>query len=321
VALGEFQLIERFFTRQPVTRADVALGVGDDCALLRVPEGMLLAVTMDTLVEGRHFPQGTDPALLGHKTLAVNLSDLAAMGAEPAWITLSLSLPAVDEAWLTAFATGLFSLAQQHDVQLAGGDTVRGPLSITLQAHGFVPPGQALRRDGACVGDIVYVTGTLGDAGAGLRIALGELTATEPAAGFLRQRLDAPTPRVAWGRALRGIASAAVDISDGLAADLGHILEASGAGASLRLADLPLSVALCETVGDGEARRLALSAGDDYELCFTAPPSLAERIGALPFPCTPVGVIEAVPGLRVLGPDGQPLALAQSGFDHFGASA
>ena len=320
MALGEFQLIERFFTRQRVKRDDVELGVGDDCALLRMPSDARLAVTMDTLVEGRHFPQATDPAALGHKALAVNLSDLAAMGAEPAWITLSLSLPSVDEAWLDAFAGGLFQLAEAHGVQLVGGDTVRGPLTITLQAHGFIPANQALRRDGARVGDLIYVTGTLGDAGAGLRIALGELSADGADGQFLRGRLDRPTPRVAWGLALRGLASAAIDVSDGLAADLGHILKASRVGATLKFADLPISDALCRRVGEAGARQFALTAGDDYELCFTAAPAQAEAIAALPFPCTPVGVIEAGEGLRVYGPDGHRMPVEQAGFDHFGAS-
>ncbi len=319
MALGEFQLIERFFTRQRVKRDDVALGVGDDCALLRMPSDARLAVTMDTLVEGRHFPQGTDPAALGHKALAVNLSDLAAMGAEPAWITLSLSLPSVDEAWLDAFAGGLFQLAEAHGVQLVGGDTVRGPLTITLQAHGLIPANQALRRDGARVGDLIYVTGTLGDAGAGLRIALGELSADGADGQFLRGRLDRPTPRVAWGLALRGLASAAIDVSDGLAADLGHILKASGVGATLNFADLPISDALCRRVGEARARQFALTAGDDYELCFTAAPAQAEAIAALPFPCARVGVIEAGEGLRVYGPDGHHVPVEQAGFDHFGA--
>lgn len=318
MALGEFQLIERFFTCPSVTRADVALGVGDDCALLRVPDGMLLAVTMDTLVEGRHFPSGTDPAALGHKALAVNLSDLAAMGAEPAWVTLSLSLPSADETWLAAFANGFLALAGCHGVQLVGGDTVRGPLAVTVQAHGFVPPAQALRRDGARVGDTVYVTGTLGDAGAGLRVALGELSLPEYDASLLCTRLDRPEPRVAWGRALRGLASAAIDVSDGLAADLGHVLKASGVGATLRLDALPVSESLCRALGVEEARRLALTAGDDYELCFTAPAAHAAAIAALPFPCTPIGHIEPAPGLRVLDGQGRPIRLASAGFDHFG---
>ncbi|MFA5531836.1 MAG: thiamine-phosphate kinase [Thiohalomonadaceae bacterium] len=317
MALGEFQLIERFFTSQPVTRDDVTLGVGDDCALLRVPAGMLLAVTMDTLVEGRHFPQGTDPGALGHKALAVNLSDLAAMGAEPAWVTLSLSLPAADEGWLTGFADGLLTLAERHGVQLVGGDTVRGPLAITVQAHGFVPPAQALRRGGAGVGDTVYVTGTLGEAGAGLQIALGERAVAEPDASRLRMRLDRPSPRLEWGRALRGLASAAIDVSDGLAADLGHILEASGVGATLRLDALPVSEPLCRAVGTQEAHRLALAAGDDYELCFTAPVASAAAIAALPFPCTAIGTIEPAPGLRILDGHGNALNLASIGFDHF----
>jgi thiamine-monophosphate kinase len=322
VGLGEFELIARHFDRPP-HRPDVALGVGDDAALLRVPPGHELVVAIDGMVEGVHFPLDTDPAAFGHKLLAVNLSDLAAMGAEPAWATLFISLPAADEAWVAAFAAGLFALAGAHGVDLVGGDTVRGPRSAVLQAHGFVPAGQALRRDGARPGDLIVVTGTLGDGGAGLAVAEGRLpAATASDAAFLRDRLDRPTPRLAAGVALRGLASAAIDVSDGLAADLGHILERSAVGASLEIARLPLSAPLSRAVADPGARwELALGAGDDYELCVTLPPErwdeAAARLAAIGCPATVVGRIDSEPGLRLLGADAGPYRPSGRGFDHF----
>jgi thiamine-monophosphate kinase len=323
MSLSEFNLIERYFSARGVRRDDVALGVGDDCALLRVPEGMELAVSIDTLVEGVHYPAGTDAAAVGHKALAVGLSDLAAMGAEPAWATLALSLPAADEVWLHGFAAGLFALASRYQVQLVGGDTVRGPQVISLQLHGFVPQGAALRRDGAKVGDLIYVTGTPGDAGLGLELALGRRTAGDADAHYLRGRLDRPEPRVAAGRQLREVAGAAIDVSDGLAADLGHILQRSGVGARLELAQLPQSPALQRLLPDAHERwRYALGAGDDYELCFTVPRTrraAAERLCAkLECGCQVIGHIEAEPGLRLYQPDGTLLEDSPHGFDHFG---
>jgi thiamine-monophosphate kinase len=318
--LSEFQLIERYFTRQPVRRRETVLGVGDDCALLSVPPGMTLAVTMDTLVEGRHFPHTTAPRDVGHKALAVNLSDLAAMGAQPAWATLSLCLPEPDEGWLTEFAEGLFALAARFGVELVGGDTVRGPRVLTLQLHGWVPEGQALTRGGARPGDAVFVTGTLGDAGAGLMIAKGELTCDATDAHYLRGRLDRPEPRIEAGLALRGVASAAIDVSDGVAADLGHVLERSGVGATLRADALPLSPALARAVAPETAQRLALSAGDDYELCFTVAPERIPELARLPVPWTQIGVIEAAPGLRVVDATGKLLAPRAGGYDHFAES-
>jgi len=317
MALGEFQLIERFFAQSHVRRPETILGVGDDCALLAVPAGMALAVTMDTLVEARHFPVDTDPCDVGYKALAVNLSDLAATGAQPAWATLSLSLPEADEAWLAAFSAGLFGLAQEHGVELVGGDTVRGPRVITLQLHGFVPPGAALTRKGARPGDLIYVSGTLGDGGAGLAVASGGLACAVADAAWLRGRLDRPTPRVSTGMALRGIATAAVDISDGLAADLGHILERSGVGARVELEALPLSAELLRAASSAQARQWALTAGDDYELCFTVPPEQAAAVAALPVLCTRIGVIEAATGLRIVNGQGQPVTLSATGHDHF----
>ncbi len=321
MSLSEFNLIERYFTGRGPRRDDVVLGVGDDCALLRVPGGMELAVSIDTLVAGVHFPEDTPPAAIGHKALAVGLSDLAAMGALPAWATLSISLPRVDEAWLEPFAAGLFALAEAHDVALVGGDTVRGPLVITLQLHGHVPAGTALRRGGARAGDLIYVTGTLGDAGLGLAVAQGRIAPPADDARYLRGRLDRPQPRCETGIALRGLASSCIDISDGLAADLGHILDASGVGARLELARLPSSPELRRHGDETQAWRLALSAGDDYELCFTVPPAHAaeweRRSAGQACGSTRIGLIEAAPGLRLQRPDGSLLPLAHAGYDHF----
>ncbi len=225
--VSEFTLIDRYFAGRFPRRTDVVLGIGDDCALLAAPAGVCLAVTLDMLVGGVHFMADADPAGVGHKALAVNLSDLAAIGAEPAWITLGLSLPEPDERWLENFCQGLFALAAQFQVQLVGGDTTRGPLTIAIQAHGFVPPQQALRRDGARPGDAICVTGTPGDAGLGLAIAQGRCSAPSGHAAYLRQRLERPMPRIRQGLELRGLAGAAIDISDGLAQDLGHTCSAA----------------------------------------------------------------------------------------------
>jgi thiamine-monophosphate kinase len=320
MALSEFELIAHYFEHQRVKRPDVILGIGDDCALLQPPAGQELALTVDTLLEGVHFPIGTKPADIGHKALAASLSDLAAMGAEPAWATLSLALPDPDESWLEPFASGLFALAEQHGVQLVGGDTVRGPLAVTIQAQGTVPAGAALRRGGAMPGDLVFVTGTLGDAGAGLDLVLGRRQAAEETAESLLARLNRPEPRVAEGAALRGIASAAIDISDGLAADLGHIISASGTGATLHLEALPFSSALESLTSEEERFALALGAGDDYELCFTvsqtrrtAVERLFERFAC---GCRCVGTVEEAPGLH-LNHNGTPFSLPAGGYDHF----
>ena len=315
---SEFDLIRDYFSGLGA-RADVTLGVGDDCALLQPPPGRELALTADTLVSGVHFFPGCDPEALGHKALAVNLSDLAAMGAEPAWISLGLTLPTPDRAWLQGFSRGLGGLVRRYGLQLVGGDTTRGPLTVGVQAIGFCPPGQAMTRAGARPGDRVLVSGTLGDAGLALQAAAG--TSLAPAARALVQaRLERPSPRVELGLALRGLASAAVDISDGLAADLGHVLAASGVGARLELQRLPLSEPVRRWVKDGGDWRLPLAAGDDYELCLCVPPereSAALKLGRqLGCDLTPVGVIETVPGLRCILPDGGELAVP-TGYDHF----
>jgi thiamine-monophosphate kinase len=317
----EFTLIDRIKARATL-RDDVALGIGDDAALLRVPPGQLLAVSTDTLVAGRHFPDDTSAADLGWKALAVNLSDLAAMGAQPAWCTLALTLPQADAAWLDDFLDGFLELADQHGVALVGGDTTSGPLSITVTVHGFVPEGEALRRSGARVGDEVWVTGTLGDAAAGLR----QWQARGLASAKLRYRLDRPTPRVEAGLALRAVARAAIDVSDGLAADLGHVLAASGVGAELELGRLPTSVPLHEHFGnDAERWPLQLSGGDDYELCFIAPAANAFAIEQALAQCdvigTVVGRIVAGAGLSLRTPEGEAFDLPSSGFDHFGGHA
>lgn len=317
MALAEFELIREHF-RRAGTRADVVLGVGDDCALLTVPAGMQLAVSLDLLVSGVHFLPDVAPEALGWKALAVNLSDLAAMGAEPAWVTLGLTLPAVDEGWLAAFCRGFYALAAEHGVELVGGDTTRGPLAIAVQVHGFVAPGAALTRAGARPGDLVCVSGTPGFAALGLALRLGRTELPEPLAASALERLERPQPRVALGRALRGLATACIDVSDGLAQDLGHILEASGVGASIEVERVPRP-----PVADADAAlQAALAGGDDYELCFTLPPGRLPRLAAAAAaggcPCSVIGRIEAAPGLRLRRADGSPLHLARGGYEHFG---
>ncbi len=321
MSLNEFSIIERFFTR-PSRRGDVALGVGDDAALLQVPHGMQLAMSVDTLIAGRHFPLETDPEAIGYKSLAVNLSDMAAMGAKPAWVTLSLALPESDEAFIEGFAKGFFALAQEYDVELVGGDTVRGPLTCTVQVNGFVPSGEALLRSGAQPGDHIYVTGNLGDAGAGLQLKLGGSCKDEVAAASLIRRLEYPQPRVIEGISLRGIASSAIDISDGLLADLSHILDSSGCGATLQLGTLPRSTTLLNCIGDDvESLRLALSAGDDYELCFTVPQEKVDELERVTanWSCgvSRVGEIVSESGIALTGTNAELVHQNVSGFDHF----
>lgn len=321
--MGEFELIRKFFQR-PVHRSP--LGVGDDCALLAPAPGMQLAVSTDMLVEGRHFFADVNPQLLGHKALAVNLSDLAASGAKPLAFTLALSLPRADAAWCQAFANGLFALADQHQCELVGGDTTQGPLTICITVFGEVPAGQALLRSGAQVHDDIWVSGSLGDA----RIALDALLrqhALPPAVlAQARQRLEQPTPRVTLGLALRGIATSCLDISDGLLGDLNHILEASRVGARIdanitrglmRARRHPMMAALAMSRIDA----CTLAGGDDYELCFTAPPdaqaAVREAAAQAGVPVTCIGRIEAERGVRVMAPGGQQLPLRFAGFEHF----
>jgi len=318
MALGEFELIERYFKR-PVRRA--ALGVGDDCALLTPAPGMQLAVSTDLLVEGRHFLSTVDPARLGHKSLAVNLSDLAACGARPLAFTLSLSMPRVDEAFLAPFAQGLLALADEHQIELVGGDTTAGPLNIGITVMGEVPPGQALLRSGAQVGDDVWISGTLGDARLALEVFRGQLQLSGEAFEQARRAMECPQPRVALGLALRGVATSAIDLSDGLLGDIGHVLRRSGVGAQLRLADLPRSALMAEQQDEVQALCL-LTGGDDYELLFTAPPSRRDAVRAAAqetaTPVTLVGGLCTGDGVQVLGAGGVPLDLSgRQAFDHF----
>ncbi len=320
MSLSEFELIQHCFAEQAAayTHPDVRLGIGDDCAIIGPSSGQDLLLTVDTLVAGVHFPENLPPYQIAGRCLAVNLSDLAAMGAKPAWFTLALTLPEANETWLREFSRGLFALANSADISLVGGDTTRGPLSITIQVHGYVPAGRALRRDGAKPGDQVYVSGTLGDAGAGLKLCLA---GNRENSDFLVRRFVSPTPRLALGQKLLEVASAAIDISDGLLADLGHILERSAVGAELQVDWLPLSDELCELVGQNEAQKLALSAGDDYELCFCVPVEraaklelIAEQIGVT---LSHIGVITEQAGLRLINEAGQPVTSAQMGYQHF----
>ncbi|HEY0198513.1 MAG TPA: thiamine-phosphate kinase [Rhodanobacter sp.] len=320
----EFRLIERIreLTAQP--RDDVRLGIGDDAAILAVPAGQELVAAIDTMVEGVHFPHGTAPADIGWKSLAVNLSDLAAMGASPAWALLALTLPDADADFVDGFAAGFARLAQPHRLALVGGDTTRGPLSISVAVHGFVPPGKALTRDGAQVGDAILVTGTLGDAAAGLHALRNPLAVDDSRAGlreFLIERLNLPTPRLAAGAVLRGQASACIDISDGLLADLAHICRASGVGAEIDAALLPCSSALMALYDDASARRFALSGGDDYELCFTVPGTRLSDVQAdlsrIGCGVTRVGRIVEGDAVHVRSVDGEWLADEPQGWEHF----
>lgn len=316
---SEFDLIDTYFSGLTDKRGDVMLGIGDDAAVLQPPEGQELVVTTDTLVSGRHFSPDVDPERLGHKVLAVNLSDLASMGAEPAWATLALTLPQVDEAWLQSFSRGFASLARKHGVQLVGGDTTRGPLSISIQLMGFVPSGEAMRRAGAQAGDLIYVTGTVGDAGLALK---GVSSGVHPAAASeLQKRLECPTPRVEEGKSLRHHANAAIDISDGLVADLQHICDASGVGAILNYVDIPLSPPLEIYLNEGGDWRLPLSAGDDYELCLTVSPDKADIVERIAddFDCdfTRIGVITPSMGMNILMKDGRTEHGPVPGYDHF----
>ena len=320
MALSEFDLIRAFFSDLGVVRPDVLLGVGDDCALLRVPPGRDLAVSIDTLVCGRHFLPGDNPEFLGHKALAVNLSDLAAMGAEPAWATLALTLPEVDAGWLAAFSRGFSNLARRYGISLVGGDTTRGPLSITIQVHGFVEPGKAIRRGGARPGDLIYVSGELGDAALALLSQGGVPVAPEALPGVL-DRLHRPEPRLDLSARVRGIATACIDVSDGLGADLGHICESSGCSALIRSGSLPLSQAVRDYISATGDWGVALSGGDDYELCLTVPPECREvlesAVAGLSVGLRWIGTVEEGAGVRCLMPDGRVSQVTGRGYDHF----
>ncbi len=310
MALAEFSLIKRFFTQQQVKNTSTKLGIGDDCAVLSIPQGYELVVTTDTMVENVHFFAGAEPRALGHKLLAVNLSDLASMGAQPISVTLALTLPSIDERWLEQFSNGFLALAALHSVDLIGGDTTSGPLTLTVQAMGLVPKDQALLRSKAQAGDFIYMTGFLGDAGLGLKIKQGY---SSKHSQIPLHRFNKPDPQISTGIALLGVANACIDISDGLAADLGHILDESQVGALLDWENLPLSVAVLDYIKETGDWRMPLMAGDDYELCFTVKP---EKVALLPLNCTKIGVIESSPGLR-LKKSGSIQPIESNGYEHF----
>ncbi|HSH44160.1 MAG TPA: thiamine-phosphate kinase [Arenicellales bacterium] len=316
--MDEFGIIDRYFRNQRVARDDVPLGIGDDAAVVGAAGDRPLAVTTDVLVNGVHFPEGTDPTTVGHKALAVNLSDIAAMGAEPAWATLGLTMEQVDESWLEAFCEGFFALAEQHNVQLVGGDLTRGAMTIAVQLIGLCGAGGWLTRAGAREGDLIYVSGSLGDAALALQLAAGMIVAPEPDRLRFDSRLQRPEPRIALGQAILPWATAAIDISDGLVADLGHICESSGVGAEVDVARVPVS--------DAYRRRLsqvgwepALTFGDDYELCFTVPPEAAAE---MEHSC--VGLAPAITRIGRIGGQSlqltyndQPFSVHEQGYQHF----
>jgi thiamine-monophosphate kinase len=320
MSLSEFELIARYFSACGARRPDVLLGVGDDAALLACPPGQALVAAIDTLVEGVHFPVPSPPASVGHRALAVNLSDLAAMGARPAWALLALTLPAAEADWIAAFAEGLGALARAHGVQLVGGDTTAGPLCVTVQILGFVPAGAALRRSGGKPGDRLFVSGTPGDAAAGLLVEQGRLDAAPAVAAALRERFLFPAPRLSLGERLRTHASACIDVSDGLLGDAGKLATASGCGAELVLEDIPVSDALVAALGEERARELALTGGDDYELCFSVP---GERVAALQQELPPhvwgyraIGTLQDRQEVYVIC-GGRRIELQHGGYQHF----
>ena len=319
--MGEFDLITRYFTR-PAKRA--VLGVGDDCALWQIQPGMQLAVSTDMLVEGRHFLSTVPPKRLGHKALAVNLSDLAASGAKPVAFTLALAMPRIDESWLQGFSAGLLALADQHTCELVGGDTTQGPLTICITVMGEVPPGDALLRQGAQVGDDIYISGSVGDARLALEVMRGQLSLSASDFESCRQRMEQPQPRIALGLALRGVANACIDVSDGLAGDLGHVLKASQVGAVLTTDWVQDSAAISVAMQSLPfVRRLdmALAGGDDYELLFTAAPEQAEAVqhaaNEADVSVTCIGRITTGSGLQVLDLQGVPMSRRFASFDHF----
>jgi len=316
--LSEFSLIQRYFTR--ATPAAV-LGVGDDAALVRVGTGMELAISTDMLVSGTHFFPDADPYMLGHKALAVNISDMAAMGAKPRWATLALSMPTEDEAWLERFSAGFFALADAHQVGLIGGDTTRGPLNLCVTILGEVPQGEALRRDGAQPGDEVWVSGKLGDAALALAHMQRKLELDRHSFAATATALHLPVPRIALGLALRGVAHSAIDVSDGLLADLGHILERSGVAAGIQFGKLPVSTQLRPFLAQALGQQCVLAGGDDYELCFTAAQERRAEIEKLAvqlrLPLTCIGKIGAGSGCTVYAADGSVMTTGAAGYDHF----
>jgi thiamine-monophosphate kinase len=321
MAASEFELIRHYFSHLGKQREWLSVGIGDDAAVITPPAGQQLLISVDTLNVGIHFPAQSSAEDIGYKALAVNLSDIAAMGGDPQWFTLALSLPSADEEWLTLFCQGLGELVERYQLCLVGGDTTRGPLSITIQIAGTIPTGQALTRTGAQVGDDIYVTGTLGDATAGLLVCNDELHATESDSRYFLNKLNRPVPRVAIGVGLRGLANACIDVSDGLAADLGHIVQDSGVGAELLMETLPVSASLrAQGLADGRLQEIILFGGDDYELCFTASPqqhmAIQELSHSCDVPITRIGTVIEEHGLYALEHE-QRAPMPAKGFDHF----
>jgi len=320
--MSEFELIQHYFTERQSAALTIPLGIGDDCALMTAGHGMQLAISTDMLVEGRHFFAGADARMLGHKSLAVNLSDLAAMGAEPRAFTLALALPDVDSGWLHDFSAGMFDLATEHQCQLIGGDTTKGPLNICITVFGDIPAGLALRRDAAQLDDDIWVSGQLGDARLALAGYLQQATLSQPDLLQAALRLHRPTPRIKLGLALRGVAHAAIDLSDGLIGDLGHILQRSGLGATLRCDDLPTGD-LLRKQSKALQYEFALSGGDDYELCFTAArgnrDAVLKAAEQAATPVTRIGTMDAKPGLRFVDASDNVQTFSFKSFDHFPA--
>jgi len=317
--MGEFELIRHYFAAAACARVggDVVLGIGDDCALLAIPEGEQLAISTDSLVAGVHFPDPCDPFLLGQRALAVSTSDLAAMGASPIGFTLALTLPSATSTWLAAFAGGLEAMAACCGMRLIGGDTTRGPLSITVTVFGRVPTGQALLRRGACAGDLLCVGGELGAAAGALPLVLGEREGDTAEASQLLDHYWTPQPQLALGQALRGKATAALDISDGLLADSGHIAAASGVRLCIEQDRVPLSDALVQWVGQARALQCGLTGGDDYVLAFTLPAGELSGLLADGWPVRVIGHVEAGEGVRLVDADGKSLPIASQGYNHF----
>jgi len=318
--MKEFELIKRYFEQQPVLRKDVLVGIGDDCAVLTPQENKHIAITTDTLVSGVHFPVETPPRAIGHKAIAVNLSDLAAMGAEPSWISLAITLPEIDEKWVEEFCAGVFELCEYFNVQLIGGDTTQGPLSITVTAQGTTPIDKYIARDSAKAGDWIFVTGDLGDAALALKQYYGEVEVEQSHRGDIQYKLDFPKPRILAGHTLRDYASSAIDLSDGLLADLTHICQASGVGANIVLEDIPLSKAMLDSLPHEQAIELALNGGDDYELLFTVADD--NKVGmetALANAGIQVTCIGQMNGSEKITTtlDSKPVSIDSKGFEHF----
>jgi thiamine-monophosphate kinase len=318
--MDEFGLINTYFARAAIG-SDVLLGIGDDCAIVQPPEGRQLVMSIDTMVDGVHFPTDTPPERIGWRVMCAALSDLAAMGATPHWFTLALTLPEPDQEWVAAFADGIFAVANRFDLSLIGGDTTRGPLCITVQVHGSVEPGKALRRAGARPGDSIFVTGNLGDGAAALAVIQKKLTVAAGSFSYLLKRFYGPTPRITEGQLLVGTASAAIDISDGLYADLSKICEASGVGAEISVESLPISEHWRNAASPDRAQMWALTGGDDYQLCFTVPPSQVKKVGKWiedgRLVATEIGTITDKYEVVVLK-NGKPMELERRGYNHFG---